>query len=300
MKGFLCAALAAFMLPSLAFSGEMQYPPSGGSSAAGASLTANNIFSGSQTFNSSSGATYLGVIRGPAGNNGTPAFCSFADGCDSGLYFGTDQALMSAGGANKMTWATSGVTVGDVLKVTSGNSSSAISVQGGGDANTGFSWPNTDKIFMVANGAKAGQWGTDGLQVDGHVTASSITSKGQLGQGLVLSCSTGLTTTSTGAITGCAASDMRLKTDIVDMWQSSGYLIDHLKPRYYKWKKDQGRDDGLHAGFIAQEVQAVFPRAVVPAGKDTLGVDPNALIAVLVKEIQALRARVESLEKGKR
>lgn len=105
------------------------------------------------------------------------------------------------------------------------------------------------------------------------------------------SCSTGLTTDSSGSINGCVASDMRLKTSI----QNEVYdrnIIPALNPVLYSWK--DGRDNQMHSGFIAQEVEKILPTAVVNAGPEYKGVDPNAVLAALVKEVQAHRRAIDN------
>jgi hypothetical protein len=82
-----------------------------------------------------------------------------------------------------------------------------------------------------------------------------------------------------------------------------------LRPVRFDFKEGFGNNRKNQLGFIAQEVEAVFPDAVDAAGeKDEQGepyksVGPGAMIPVLVKAIQeqqaiitALTARVEALE----
>jgi hypothetical protein len=118
-------------------------------------------------------------------------------------------------------------------------------------------------------------------------------------------------------------SDRRLKTNIVDL-TNSGTVIDSLKPRSFTWISDSSAD----AGFIADEIQQVLPKAVTgqpnatkeeeyevtPAVKDSEGnittpavmgtrtvpdyqmIDASQpeLIAYLVAEVQSLRARLKA------
>ncbi len=112
------------------------------------------------------------------------------------------------------------------------------------------------------------------------------------------SCNLGTTTDASGVFTGCVASDERLKTAIRS-FKYNASLIDSLRPVFYSWRNG-GVDANVHSGFIAQEVEKVLPSAVVPAGAGGLkGVDPNAVLAALVSEVQALRKRVAVLEKRK-
>lgn len=122
---------------------------------------------------------------------------------------------------------------------------------------------------------------------------------GSIVQRTALSCATGVTTDATGKIDGCVASDGAFKTGVEPL-ADSGKIVDGLRPVYYNWKKDYKDDGRQHVGFIAQQVESQIPQAVVSAGSNARGIDPNALIAVLVKEIQSLRVRLNQLEASRR
>lgn len=142
--------------------------------------------------------------------------------------------------------------------------------------------------------------GTDGA-VSMSASLSASNSSGTfnaLYQATALSCTLGVTTDAAGKLDGCVASDSRLKTSIAAL-PSGSSIIDKLRPVSYKWKAETKRDKQTHAGFIAQDVQKLLPAAVVAAGRDRLGVDPNALLAVAIKELQELRKRVAALEAKK-
>lgn len=89
------------------------------------------------------------------------------------------------------------------------------------------------------------------------------------------------------------SSDYRLKHDVADFTDSGSY-IDALRPVTFKWNVDDSDD----IGFIAHEVQEVFPQAV-NGEKDAevmQGGDWTKLVPILVAEIKSLRARVAQLE----
>jgi hypothetical protein len=119
---------------------------------------------------------------------------------------------------------------------------------------------------------------------------------GALRQGSIVSCATGVQTDADGKFSACVASDKRLKTGVANMAAFSPRSIDLLRPVSYRWRNTQDRDARRHIGFVAQEVEKLYPDAVVSAGKGVKGIDSNAMIAVLVQEIQALRKRVAALE----
>ncbi len=97
-------------------------------------------------------------------------------------------------------------------------------------------------------------------------------------------------------------SDERLKTDIQDLSGSSSLAeIDALNPVSFDWINGIfGTGDQL--GFLAQQVQQLFPQlvsttsptALTPAG--TLGLNYTGLISPIVSAIQALSADITSIE----
>lgn len=100
-----------------------------------------------------------------------------------------------------------------------------------------------------------------------------------------------------GLVAYNTTSDRRLKTRIADA-NSASDIIDHLQVRQYHWKET---DQPVDYGFVAQELNEVFPIAVTPGDENDVvhhpwQIDNSKLIPLLVKEIQELRARVAILE----
>jgi hypothetical protein len=107
----------------------------------------------------------------------------------------------------------------------------------------------------------------------------------------------GAISVTTTATTYSTSSDERLKENFRDF--DSGAIIDAMKMYAFDWKTG-----GQGYGPKAQELHRVFPLAVTP-GNDKDPGDPgfipwqwgeSPLIAVLIQEIQSLRARVAALE----
>lgn len=107
----------------------------------------------------------------------------------------------------------------------------------------------------------------------------------------------GSISTSGSATTYSTSSDYRLKKNIKPM---TGALdkVAQLKPVTYKWKSDGSNGQG----FIAHELQAVVPDAVIGA-KDGVdangnpeyqGVDTSFLVATLTAAIQELKAEFDA------
>ena len=103
-----------------------------------------------------------------------------------------------------------------------------------------------------------------------------------------------ITQSGTTAVLYNTTSDQRLKENIQNSASASA-LIDSLQVRQYNWKSD-----GSHQryGFVAQELVTVAPEAVYqPANpEEMMAVDYSKLVPMLVKEIQDLRKRLETLE----
>jgi hypothetical protein len=90
------------------------------------------------------------------------------------------------------------------------------------------------------------------------------------------------------------SSDRRLKENIADA-DDAGSKVDAIKVRQFDWKTDGSHQD---YGMVAQELQSVAPEAVSgdADSEEMMGVDYSKLVPMLIKEIQALRARVAQLE----
>jgi hypothetical protein len=111
----------------------------------------------------------------------------------------------------------------------------------------------------------------------------------------------GSVTTNGSAVTYGTASDYRLKENIVDLPDSVG-IVKSLRPVNFNWKNNASL--GAVNGFIAHEVQALVPQAVV-GEKDAVNadglirpqtIDHSMLVPVLTATIKELIARVEALE----
>lgn len=104
-----------------------------------------------------------------------------------------------------------------------------------------------------------------------------------------------------------STSDRNAKHDIETLPTPYGSVFDKLRPVRYKY--NDGTSDRYHTGFIAQEVEeaildaglttqdaAVFAREVKPDGSTSCGLRYGEFIALLVAEVQQLKARVAELE----
>jgi hypothetical protein len=103
-----------------------------------------------------------------------------------------------------------------------------------------------------------------------------------------------------------STSDYRLKNNIVPLTNALD-IVSNLKPKNYVWKET----GEIGRGFIAHELQEVFPEAVIGEKDDVdengkpiyQGIDTSFLVATLTAAIQEqqaiifdLKARIEALE----
>jgi hypothetical protein len=96
-------------------------------------------------------------------------------------------------------------------------------------------------------------------------------------------------------------SDARLKENIRDLDVGLDAVL-ALKPRKFDWKEGKGQDKKDVRGFIAQEIEEVFPDLVsnwadpAPEGEEPYKSVRQDLIPVLVKAIQEQQAMINDLK----
>ena len=98
--------------------------------------------------------------------------------------------------------------------------------------------------------------------------------------------------------TNCV-SDIRYKKNITSL-QSSLNNVLRLKGVNYDWRKEEFPEQNFttqrQTGFIAQELEAIYPEMVATDGNGYKSVDYARLTPVLVEALKELHQKIEALE----
>jgi hypothetical protein len=98
----------------------------------------------------------------------------------------------------------------------------------------------------------------------------------------------------TGVVAYATTSDKRLKINIRDS-DRAGEILDRIRVRAFDWVHDYAPGVSHSHWLVAQELYEVFPAAVISGDESTpWKVDISAIVPLLVKEVQELRARLAS------
>lgn len=90
------------------------------------------------------------------------------------------------------------------------------------------------------------------------------------------------------------SSDKRLKNTIINVTEEESNTIDKLRPVSFKWNHTS--NDKKTYGFVAQEVQELYP-SMVEEKDDFLRLDYIQFIPLLIKEVQQLKQAHKDLQK---
>jgi hypothetical protein len=92
------------------------------------------------------------------------------------------------------------------------------------------------------------------------------------------------------------SSDERLKKDIVSLTSTSTLdRLMQLRPVTYRWNKEDNVSVP-HTGFIAQEVEAIFPEFVATSANGNKSVAYTNFVPVMVQAMQALNTKVNAID----
>jgi hypothetical protein len=126
-----------------------------------------------------------------------------------------------------------------------------------------------------------------------------------LGVGTAASSTTG-EIRATNDVTAFYSSDKSFKENIQDI-KNPLDIVNAIGSKTWNWTEkfieSKGGEDGMFVqkssfGVIAQDVQKVFPEAVIERDNGTLAVDYQKLAILSFGAIQELTKRIEKLERG--
>lgn len=128
---------------------------------------------------------------------------------------------------------------------------------------------NPEPVMILSNPLPAfnGRWTGKKVSIDGEVNvnnnlmADTVISRGGPWQ----------------------SSDIKLKENIREVKEDIIDQLNKIKPKEYNMKKDE--DKRKHYGFIAQDVEKIFPNLVLQGENDTKFLDYTSFISLLTKKI---------------
>ena len=90
-------------------------------------------------------------------------------------------------------------------------------------------------------------------------------------------------------------SDMRLKNNVEDLGDESLHKLNQIIPKSYRFKND----DLVHFGFIAQDVEKIYPNLVAVDVDGMKSINYLEMIPLLLHKINDLERKVEELKNNK-
>ncbi|MCK4664469.1 MAG: tail fiber domain-containing protein [Bacteroidales bacterium] len=131
-------------------------------------------------------------------------------------------------------------------------------------------WTGTDPLFVVGNGESTSiRNNALTLYKDGDMTIA-------------------------GALT--QNSDKRLKENIVNMENVLPNVL-NINPVYFEFKNKKTHPSGRHIGFIAQEIEPLFPELIKKDSKGFLSIEYSNMTAVLLQAIKEQQTIIEKQNK---
>lgn len=222
--------------------------------------------------------------------------------------------ITGAATASSTLDVTGAVTAGSTLAVTGAvTASSTMSVADVlSVTDTTDSTSKTNGALVVAGGLGVGLDTNIGaaLEVTGAVTAGStlaVSSTGSFGGKLTcsLGSGTGLEVTSDATVGGAltvtgtmtcssvtCSSDINLKKNITDI-DNLDQILDTVSGKAYNWKKGEPTQE---YGVLAQDVQKVMPDSVHVDSNNSLSVNYNHLVGVLMAAVKQQRDELRELK----
>jgi hypothetical protein len=242
------------------------------------------------------------IIGATAGLNATGSSL-VAVGTQAGysMTTGIGNVFVGAGAGFSLTTANGTVCLGNVAgnNITTGSGNTCIGNGAGSTVSTGSS--NT----FLGDGAGTGfnpLTGQNLIVIQGNPSSAIVSNEITLGNAFI-----GTLRCAVSSIT--ALSDARDKKDITDLRAGLDF-VKALRPVEFVWddRSEEGKRGVIDSGFLAQDLKAAQEDAdmadalklVYESNPEKLEASYGRLIPVLVKAIQELTAKVETLENKKK
>lgn len=259
-----------------------------GTTAATGDKTVDSLYCADVTLNPSTGTITANSFKGPLAGNASTA-TKLATARSIRINLASTRAVNFDGSGNITPGVTgtlgtanggTGRTDGKALNVTQVVTLSAVGPLG---------YTSTNAQYLTTSAAIAywnGRYSSTKSNLQYCKTGTIIGSNG----GTISGNLTVNGTLSGGVLS--STSDRKLKNVIEAVDQID---LSSLVPYRYSFKNDNTND--VHIGLIAQDVQNVVPEAVKPIDEQGhLGIEYNAIVAILVDKINKLERRVEHFE----
>lgn len=133
-------------------------------------------------------------------------------------------------------------------------------------------------LFADAGSDNADQWSVKAAD-DGNLSITSFATGADVA---LITLTNGGNLTVAGDIT--INSDARLKQGVEPIPDATA-LLSRIDGKRYRWRAGSGRDQALHYGLIAQQVEAVLPELVSHSEKGIKSVNYQAMVAVVVSAL---------------
>ena len=155
-----------------------------------------------------------------------------------------------------------------------------------------FDWYPSDRVFVIGNGI--------GSAVDDRSDAVVVLKNGNFGIGESTPTSKLVVNGNIVATGSVSQSDIRYKKNITNL-NSSLSKVNNLRGVSYYWTQEdfpkKDFSDKKQIGFIAQEVEKMFPELVFTDKMGYKSVDYAKMTAVLVEAIKEQQKQIEQLQK---
>ena len=151
---------------------------------------------------------------------------------------------------------------------------------------SGIQFSNGGSLNLIAGSVATGTTNL-GTSLNSYIRARVLSN----GTMLVTSLGTGTVYSNAGSLTNTNPSDIRLKKNILNINDTLSKIL-NLRPVTFNWKSNEEPS----IGFIAEEVEPIFPELVRTETDGYKGLLSTEFIPLLVKGIQEQQTQIKDLK----